>query len=255
MLDNSQKPDRDTYSDRLTTLMERFTLEVRPALAGDASLVIIGEVDRPVAVRFGRGAGTGAGQLVLFAVNVEWGGGQNPLLAALPDTVEMQVSDDPDSLGLIQLIQSEAAAPRCGGGSVLSRLTEVLIVRMLRQQIAQGATTSGLLAGLADPRLSRAIVAIHDAPGQGWNSAALAEVAGLSLSRFSDLFQAHVGEPPMAYLRRWRMTVARQDIERGDRISTVARRYGYTSAEAFTRAFRKAHGTAPIALRHGSDTD
>ena len=120
---------------------------------------------------------------------------------------------------------------------------------MLRTQIEAGSTRPGLLAGLADPRLSRAIVAIHDQPGRDWRNEDLAQIAGLSLSRFAEIFLATVSEPPAAYLRRWRLTLARQDVEKGDRVDAIARRYGYLSSEGFTRAFKKHFGENPITLR------
>jgi hypothetical protein len=82
----------------------------------------------------------------------------------------------------------------------------------MRQQIEAGATQLGLLAGSSYPRLSRAIVAIHDGPGQVWRNEDLAYIAGMSLNRFAEIFLAEVGEPPAAYLRRWKLTLARQDI-------------------------------------------
>ncbi len=66
---------------------------------------------------------------------------------------------------------------------------------------------------------------------------------------FAELFAAQVGETPIGYLRRWRLTLARQDLARGDRVETVARRYAYSSPEGFSRAFRKEYGVAPISLR------
>ena len=79
---------------------------------------------------------------------------------------------------------------------VLSRLAEVLVIRLLRAEIERGATEPGLVSGLADPRLSRAIVAMHEAPGQPWSNVALAAIAGMSLSRFAEAFRARVGETP-----------------------------------------------------------
>ena len=186
---------------------------------------------------------------VLFAAEVDWGGMSNPLIAALPTTVEFDLSDDVESMNLVMLMQSELAAQRCGAGPVISRLGEILIVRMLRTQIEAGSTQPGLLAGLSDPRLSRAIVAIHDHPGRNWRNEDLAQIAGLSLSRFAEVFLAMVGEPPAAYLRRWRLTLARQDVAKGDRVDAIARRYGYASSEGFARAFKKHFGENPIALR------
>ncbi|MCP4184153.1 MAG: helix-turn-helix transcriptional regulator [Hyphomicrobiales bacterium] len=54
---------------------------------------------------------------------------------------------------------------------------------------------------MSDPRLGRAIVAIHDQSGHKWNNESLAAIAGLSPSRFLEVFLATVGEPPVAYLQ------------------------------------------------------
>ncbi|MEM7746483.1 MAG: helix-turn-helix transcriptional regulator, partial [Pseudomonadota bacterium] len=80
----------------------------------------------------------------------------------------------------------------------------------------------------------------------------LAEIAGLSRSRFAELFVEAVGETPLAYLRRWRLVLARKDLERGDRVQAVSRRYGYASGEAFNRAFQRFFGCAPTGLRTGA---
>jgi len=151
---------------------------------------------------------------------------------------------------LLQFLATEARQMRCGGTSVLSRLGEVLIIRLLRAEIERGAARIGLLAGLADPRISRAIVAVHDDPGKDWRNEDLARVSGLSLSRFSEVFHNHLAQSPQNYLRSWRMTLARQDVERGDRIKAVSSRYGYKSQEAFAKAFQRQFGTNPLALRH-----
>jgi len=238
--------------DRLTTLMERFSLQVRPAPKETATLVVTsGEDGAPLKVWFGAaGLGCGFGaQPLLFSAEVVWGGASNPLLAALPDKIGVDLSTDGEAASLVNLMRSELAAARCGSASVINRLGEVLIVRLLRVQIEAGSTEPGLLAGLSDPRLSRAIVAIHNQPGRNWRNNDLAGIAGLSLSRFSETFVAVMGETPAAYLRRWRLILARQDLQKGDRVDAVARRYGYQSAEGFTRAFRQHYGQNPLAMR------
>jgi AraC-like DNA-binding protein len=238
--------------DRLTALMNRFTLSVEPAPVDDAALLVLAAADGRAGRVLFRAAGEGfvpAPEGVIFSACVDWGGKSNPLIAALPTQVMFDVTEDADSRGVIALMQSEFAAQRCGAGSVVNRLGEVLIIRMLRAQIEAGATRPGLLAGLSDPRISRAIVAIHDHPGRIWRNEDLAQIAGLSLSRFAEMFLDKVGEPPAVYLRRWRLTLARQDLVRGDRVEAIARRYGYASPEGFARAFRKHFGETPIALR------
>ncbi len=238
--------------DRLTTLMERFHLSVQAAPIEQANLLALaGEDSLPARLLFFPDGGHchDGGDAVILSARVEWSGQRNPLLAALPSVVDYDLRSSPEAQSLVHLIQDEAQGGRCGAQSVINRLGEVLMVRLLRGQIEIGSTQTGLLAGLSDPRLSRAIVAMHDHPGRVWTNGDLAQQAGLSLSRFSELFAAEVGETPMGYLRRWRLILARQDLQRGDRVDAVARRYAYGSPEGFSRAFRRAFGVAPMAMR------
>lgn len=253
--------------DRLSALIARFALRVTPQgrpdegpganllafedlASGLPSRVVFapaGDLDE--ALDEGLDKRPAPGEAVLFGARAEWGGAANPLISALPPRVELALGGDPETASLIRLLKAEIENRRCGSGTVLDRLAEVLMVRLLRALIERGASDPGLLGGLADPRLSRAIVAIHEDPGRAWRNEDLAAIAGLSLSRFAELFAAVVGATPMAYLRRWRMTLARQDIERGDRIQAVAQRYGYGSSEALNRSFRRQHGKSPLRFR------
>lgn len=185
----------------------------------------------------------------MFCAHVDWGSAANPLYLALPDTFELSVKGDRETMSLVVLLQAEADARRCGMVSVLNRIGEILVVRVMRLLIERGETQTGLFGGLSDPRLSRAIVAIHENPGRIWKNEDLAYEAGLSLSRFAELFHQTVGEAPMTYLRRWRLVLARQEFARGARIQDVSRRYGYGSGEALTRAFTKQYGESPSAVR------
>ena len=123
------------------------------------------------------------------------------------------------------------------------------MIRILRMQIERGSTEAGLIAGLANAKISRAIVAMHDDPGRAWHNDDLAALSGMSLSRFCDVFRNLVGQTPQSYLRHWRMILARQDLDGGARVQSVARRYGYTSPEALTRAFQREYGQSPSELK------
>lgn len=239
--------------DRLTSLVDRFSLSLSQAPVAEASLVVTNNQDGIPQSAIFRSGGLGfdpAPANFLFAARVDWGRDANPLLSALPEVIEFDLSSDTETRSLISALYSELASRRCGSRTIVNRLGEVLFIRLLRAQVETGSTRPGLLAGLSDPRLSRAIVAMHDQPGHDWRIPALAIISGLSTSRFVEDFSKKVGETPGAYLRNWRLTLARQDVARGDRVDVIARRYGYTSPEGFARAFKARFGTNPIRLRN-----
>ena len=242
----------DRY-DRLSALISRFDLRVLRVPLGEGNMAVFGDPETGVPGRVEirtRGGVPAAepNEMPVAACSIDWGGAANPLMAALPAIVSLPIRDV-ETRALLDVFLAEAGGRRCGSDKVLERLAEVLVIRLMRQQIEQGAAEPGVLAGLADMRLSRAISALHEDPGRSWSNADLAAVAGMSLSRFADAFRAVVGEAPQSYLRRWRMTLARQDMDRGARVQAVARRYGYASSEALSRAFHRQFGVNPTDLR------
>ncbi|GAB7193162.1 AraC family transcriptional regulator [Kineococcus sp. NUM-3379] len=69
---------------------------------------------------------------------------------------------------------------------------------------------------------------------------------GTSEHHLRRTFSSLAGVPLSEYVRRRRMTVAAADVLSGEEdLLTIAVRHGYGSTEAFGRAFRAVHGTAP----------
>jgi len=247
------------HNDRLTTLIERFSLGVSPSSPNEANLIALrsedgAELDRVIFLT-DRSSYNTQSSGILFSAQVDWGGSENPLLKTLPKIIEIDLKTDKEALALVSLMKSEVLGIRCGMNSVLNRLGEILIIRMMRSEIEKGSTQPGLVSGLSDNKISRAIVAIHDRPGRSWRNEHLAEIAGMSLSRFAETFLSKVGLPPATYLRHWRLVLARQDLSSGQRVDIVARRYGFSSTEGFTRAFKKQYDTTPIKIRPRRQTD
>jgi AraC-like DNA-binding protein len=242
--------------DRLDALIARFEMTVTPAPEGDGNLAVLGcpATGEPTTAVFAPRADARCcnDEPLLVSAHASWGGDANPLLTALPAKICYDARNDNEMTLLLRVFKAEVEGRHCGYRPILSRLGEVVVIKLLRKEIFSGATQPGLVAGLADPRIARAIVAMHEDPGRAWRNDDLAAEAGLSLSRFSETFQQIVGETPQSYLRRWRMTLARQDILRGERVQTVARRYGYGSPEALSRAFSRQFDINPLALRRES---
>lgn len=146
-----------------------------------------------------------------------------------------------------ELIGDEAGAHLPGRELILERLVEVLLVEALRFRPAAAAThRQGLLAGLADAGLARALRGIHDDVARRWTVGDLARAAGMSRAVFAERFARTVGMPPIQYLLEWRMAIAKDMLLR-DRppLSQVAERIGYQSASAFSTAFTRHTGCTP----------
>jgi len=62
----------------------------------------------------------------------------------------------------------------------------------------------------------------------------------------SERFRQHVGMPPLEYLTRWRMTLARHALRSHDAtLATIATMVGYESETAFSLAFKRLFGESP----------
>lgn len=153
--------------------------------------------------------------------------------------------------GLAHFMMVEAQEVHPGSSIMISRLIDVLVIRILRSWVQmEKASDTGWLGALADPRISRALKAIHDEPFRRWSVVELAHVAGMSRSSFAERFSALVKEAPLSYQSRWRLTLALGMLRHADsRVSDVARQVGYDSDAAFSRAFKAQFGIAPVHAR------
>lgn len=240
--------------DRLSAFFDAFPLEVAmPSRSGlwsaDASMLYLvsapgGELAELVLVV--RGAHLPAGKVV--AVEVAFGGAENPLVDTLPDMLSVCVDDEPCALKSIALaFLGELSGGRCGHEQALHRLGEVIVLMMLRSAIERGSTRPCLLAGLAHPVLHPVLVALHEAPAHPWTIEELAQRANMSRSHFMALFPKVVGTTAMSYLTRWRVHLGQRELRRGNaKVKAVARRVGFSSAEAFSRAYQREFGRSPV---------
>lgn len=147
--------------------------------------------------------------------------------------------------GVLKMIDAEASSNRPGRESVLSRLLEITLIELLRSPELLTARR-GMLLGLADPPIAGALHAFHADIKSPWSVATLAQEATMSRSVFSGRFTALVGEPPMTYVRNWRMAVARDALVSGQSsVDQVAAAVGYSSASAFSTAFTRTVGSSP----------
>jgi AraC-like DNA-binding protein len=151
---------------------------------------------------------------------------------------------------LLKMIESEAWEALPGSALVIERLLEILLIEVIRHQGEERANAhKGLIAGLADPQIAACLHAFHEEPSRNWSVATLAKAAGASRSVFAQRFCEVVGIPPMQYLLRWRMALAKEMIVQGISISEIALACGYQSVSGFSVAFARHAGCPPSHLR------
>ncbi len=182
----------------------------------------------------------------VVCASIQFGGGRhNPITDSLPPIVRVPLADLPGAQALLDLLYEEAFSEQCGRQAALDRLCELLLIRLLRHCLDHGLTESGALAGLADRRLSKALVAMHKDATRCWELNDMASLAGMSRARFAVHFREVVGETPADYLASWRITLAQGLLRAGTPLKHVALDVGYGSASALTRAFIRKIGQTP----------
>jgi AraC-like DNA-binding protein len=151
----------------------------------------------------------------------------------------------------LRFIASEARQQNAGGETVITRLTDILVIQAIRTWIARDAAAqTGWLGALRDKNIGRAIAAIHRDPARAWTVASLASAIGMSRSAFSARFTQLVGETAMHYALRWKMHEAlRRLAETSISLASLASEFGYESEAAFSRAFKRVMGASPGAAR------
>lgn len=182
---------------------------------------------------------------------------QNPIFERLPDWIHISTALDQNTelLPLVELMIQEAAQPRCGQNVVLNRLAEVLMVKILRHLMANDLLQQGVMAGLSDIRLARALSTIHDHPEVPWRIEQLANKAGMSRTLFNEQFRIRVGQTPGEYLIHWRMKLANRWLQDTKwSIALIANKLGYESETAFRRAFSREIGKPPGQIRKQKQT-
>ncbi len=184
------------------------------------------------------------------------GGDRNPIVSALPPLVLVPLREVPELQPVLALLFAETDRRRCGSRLLADRLFEVVLIQLLRWVVDHPQAVGvrgGLVMGLNDPRLARALVALHDAPAEDWTLAGMAAVAGMSRSAFADTFRSATGTTPAAYLADWRLTLAAAELRAGRPQKLVAAELGFSAASSLSRAFRQRFGCSPRAWLAGQE--
>lgn len=179
---------------------------------------------------------------------------RNPLIDVLPQALVLDTGGEPAEgwiAASFRYVAGDVAVVPVGADIMLAKLAELLFVEAVRRHVAtlpEGC--GGLLAGLRDPVVGRALALMHGRIAHPWSTDELARAAHHSRSAFAERFTAVVGMPPMRYLTAWRMELAARRLsDSSDGVASIAAKVGYASEAAFSRAFKRMFGVAPAGWR------
>ena len=167
------------------------------------------------------------------------------LLRALPPVLVLRAADWDSPL--VGLLGGEIGKDEPGQEAVLDRLLDLLLIAVLRAWFARPeAGAPAWYTAYADPVVGRALRLLHNNPAHPWTVANLAAATGVSRAALARRFTELVGEPPMAFLTDWRLTIA-ADLLRDPEatVGAVARQVGYSSPFALSTAFKRVRGVSP----------
>ncbi|RVV96913.1 AraC family transcriptional regulator [Mesobaculum littorinae] len=179
------------------------------------------------------------------------------LLDMLPDFLLVQRhTAGADVISIVLSFMSQEIEREAIGSTIVgARLADLLLVETFRAHAEQaGSAQCGWFGALSDPRIGRALQALHADVARAWTVAQLAAVAGMSRAAFSAEFCRRIGQPPLSYLRSWRLTLARRRLLQGETtVADVAHAVGYQSQSAFSQAFLRTFGRSPSADTRAKD--
>lgn len=114
---------------------------------------------------------------------------------------------------------------------------------------AQPLVSLGRLDGY-DARLAQAVRLMEQHLDRPLTVAAIARRTGVTARTLENIFRKSIGETPGAYYLRLRLNAARRLVaDTRVALADVAGRTGFSSAAAFSRAFSRVFGEAPVRMR------
>lgn len=179
---------------------------------------------------------------------------RNPLLAALPPYIYLRNSDShllSTMRSVKAFLDEEEQVPGPGYVAAAERMAEMVFISIIRAHLRlQPEQTAGWLRSLSDPRIARAVAAIHEQPARPWTVGGLAEVATMSRAVFAKKFHILVGRSPGDYLTDWRLHLASSQLANtGKPVAVIAEEAGYRSDTAFAQAFKRHFQLTPREYR------
>jgi len=175
-----------------------------------------------------------------------------PLLDVFPSLTivrEEEIQKHPWLKSTLDQLSSEYMSQQPGAELVVNKLTEVVLVELIRINFGRD-NKSRFIRALSDKQISRALQHLHKNPHIAWTLEKIAGNVGMSRAAFAKRFKELVGQPMFEYLTMLRIQRAKELLKETKLpLYEVASRVGYESDLAFTKTFKKHTGTTPTRFR------
>ena len=175
-----------------------------------------------------------------------------PLLDIFPSLIivrEEEILKHPWLKTTLDQLSSEYMSQKPGAELVVNKLTEVVLVELIRINFGRD-DKSRFIRALSDKKISRALQHLHSNPNIAWTLEKIAGNVGMSRAAFAKRFKELVGQPMFEYLTMLRIQRAKEMLKETKLpLYEVASRVGYESDLAFTKTFKKHTGTTPTRFR------
>lgn len=178
----------------------------------------------------------------------------DPVLRALPSLFVVHPPAGPAAAWVTASIEYALTSPKPAQtpSRADQRLAELLFTEVLRIYLDDSgdAQLTGWLAALRDPVVGQALSLLHADPAHDWTVGELAMAVAVSKTVLVERFRQTLGRPPIRYLTEWRLNLASGLLRStGYGVAEIGAKVGYSSEEAFSRAFKRALGQAPAHWR------
>lgn len=174
---------------------------------------------------------------------------QHPFFSELPPFIFIPAEDIVSHHSLhsvLTMISKELEQDLCSD-LILQRLTDIMLYYMIRYWLEKNpASEPGWVMAFRDTIVLRALEVLHRNLKENWTIESLAKNLGISRANLAARFKEVLFIPPMEYLAKVRMEKAREMfLKENTTLEEVALAVGYSSAFAFSKAYKRIYGTSP----------
>ncbi len=173
----------------------------------------------------------------------------HPFLIELPEAIFIRAHEIPahHTLHTLLVLISQEIDAGIGSDLILQKLADILLYQVLRYYMEKNPPTSpGWQSALLDEKIRFALEQMHRNPERAWTLESLAATVGVSRASLAARFKDALGATPMHYLAGLRIEKGRTLVrEQGATLEQVARAVGYSSAFAYSKAYKRVRGNAP----------